>query len=68
LNCTPITVTVYWLPAWMSLMNGMFAAVSPKSERKVASGTKVQAISSLVLPWNCDGSSSSLRRRNLMNA
>ena len=37
----------------MLLMNGMFAAVSPKSERKVASGTSVQAISSLVLPWNC---------------
>ena len=31
----------------MLLMNGMFAAVSPKSERKVARGTSVQAISSL---------------------
>jgi hypothetical protein len=49
-------------------MNGMLTAVSPKSERKVASGTSVQAISSRVLPWNCEGSSSSLRRRNLMNA
>ena len=46
----------------------ILAAVSPKSERKVASGTSVQAISSLVLPWNCGGSSSSLRRRNLTNA
>src|SRR5579862_9233046 len=63
-----MTVTVYCESAATLLMNGMFTAVSPKSERKVASGTSVHAISSLVLPWNCGGSSSSLRRRNLTNA
>src|ERR1700680_4509732 len=51
--------------AGASLMKPIWDTVRPNNDMKTASGTAVQKSSRRVLPWNCEGSSSSCLRRNL---